>query len=38
MVNQAIVIGSGADEDNQLVVTRDSTNTYKEAFFYCKMY
>ena len=33
MVNQAIVIGSGADEDNQLVVTRDSTNTYKEAFF-----
>lgn len=33
MVNQAIVIGSGVDEDNQLVVTRDATNTYKEAFF-----
>jgi len=33
MVNQAIVIGSGADEDNQLVVTRDADNAYKEAFF-----
>lgn len=33
MVNQAIVIGSGVDEDNQLVVTRDASNTYKEAFF-----
>lgn len=33
MVNQAIVIGSGSDEDNQLVVTRDASDTYKEAFF-----
>jgi len=33
MVNQVIVIGSGVDEDNQLVVTRDASNTYKEAFF-----
>lgn len=33
MVNQVIVIGSGADEENQLVVTRDASDTYKEAFF-----
>jgi hypothetical protein len=33
MTNQAIVIGSGVDETNQLIVTRDADNAYKEAFF-----
>lgn len=33
MVNQAIVIGSGVDEANQLVEVRDSDNAYKDAFF-----
>lgn len=33
MVNQVYVIGSGQDETNQLVVTRDSDNSYKSAFF-----
>lgn len=33
MVNQVIVIGSGYDSSNQLVVTRNAANSYKEAFF-----
>jgi hypothetical protein len=33
MVNQVIEIGSGVDEANQLIVTRDADNAYKEAFF-----
>ena len=33
MANQVIVTGSGQDETNQLVVTRDSDSSYKETFF-----
>lgn len=33
MANSVTVVGSGFDEENQLVVVRNSPDSYKEAFF-----